>query len=78
MKQDEIINLIKNGKNPQQLVTYILETQMSNTPMGANLLNLAKANKTGDIEHIVRNIFSQRGLDYDKELASFKQMLNTK
>jgi hypothetical protein len=38
----QLIQAIKGGQNPQQLMLSILEGQMSNTPMGANLLNLAR------------------------------------
>lgn len=71
----EIIQMIRNGQNPQQITMNILESRLGNTPMGANLLTLAKGNKTDEIEKIARNLMSQRGLDYDKELAAFKKML---
>ena len=48
----QLIQMIKSGQNPQQLVLSILEGQMSNTPMGANLLNLAKNGKINEIEQI--------------------------
>jgi hypothetical protein len=34
----------------------VLEGQMANTPIGKNLLQLAKENKTSEIEKIARNI----------------------
>ena len=71
----QLIAMIKQGKNPQQLMLNILENQMSNTPMGANLLELAKNGKSADIEKIVRNIAAAQGIDFDKEFTSFKQML---
>lgn len=71
----QLIGMIKQGKNPQQLMLSILENQMSNTPMGANLLELAKNGRSADIEKIVRNIMSEQGVDFDKEFTSFKQML---
>ena len=74
----QLIQQIKNGQNPQQLMMSVLENQMSNTPMGANLLNLARNNQTSEIEKIARNIMRQRGLDYDKEFNAFKQMLGFK
>lgn len=74
----QLIQQIKNGQNPQQLMMSVLENQMGNTPMGANLLNLAKNNQTAEIEKIARNIMRQRGLDYDKEFNAFKQMLGFK
>lgn len=33
----QLIQMIKGGQNPQQLMMSILEQQMQNTPMGANL-----------------------------------------
>lgn len=68
-----LIQQIKNGQNPQQLILSILENQMGNTPMGANLINLARNNQTAEIEKIVRNIIQQRGLDFDKEFNAFKR-----
>lgn len=75
MNPMELIQMIRNGQNPQQLTLSILEQQMGNTPFGANLIDLAKNNKTEEIEKIARNIAQQRGLDYDKEFANFKKML---
>lgn len=69
----KLIQQIKNGQNPQQLILSILENQMGNTPMGANLINLARNNQTAEIEKIVRNITQQRGLDFDKEFNAFKR-----
>ena len=71
----QLIQAIKSGQNPQQLMLSILEGQMSNTPMGANLLNLAKNGNNREIEQIARNISKQRGIDFDKEFAAFRQQL---
>lgn len=71
----KLIQAIKNGANPQQLLMSVLEGQMANTPMGKNLLELAKQNRTADIERIARNICYQNGVDFDKEFASFKQSI---
>ena len=72
MNPMEIIQMIRSGKNPQQITMQILESRLGSTPMGANLLSLAKDNNTNEIEKIARNIMEQKGLDYDKELATFK------
>lgn len=71
---NRLIQMIKNGQNPQQLILSVLEGQ-AGTPMGANLLNLAKNNQTAEIEKIVRNLYSQQGRDFDNEFKAFKQML---
>lgn len=71
-----LIQLIKTGNNPQQLMMTILENQAkANNPLFSNLLTLAKENKTSEIEKIVRNMYAEKGLDYDKEFNSFKAKL---
>lgn len=75
MNPMEIIQMIRSGQNPQQITMNILESRLGNTPMGSNLLSLAKDNKSDEIEKIARNLMTQRGLDYDKELDAFKKML---
>lgn len=74
----KILAAIKNGQDPQQLVISILEGEMGNTPMGQNLLRLAKEQRGDEIEKIARNLCAQRGLDFDKEFMSFKQRIGLK
>lgn len=71
----QLIQMIKNGNNPEQLMLSILENNMAQTPIGANLLNLAKQNKTQDIERVARNLFASKGLDFDKEFKDFRDNL---
>lgn len=68
----QFINQIKQGKNPQQLMLNFLEQQVSNNPMGQNLLNLARNNQTQDIEQFARNMFASNGRDFDSEFKQFK------
>ena len=70
--------MIRSGKNPQQLMLSVLEGQMGGTPMGANLLNLARNGQTREIEQIARNLSQQQGIDFDKEFANFCRMLGIK
>ena len=71
----QLIAAIKNGQNPQQLMLSILEGRMSSTPLGQNLLTLAKNNDTKGIEQVVRNLSKQQGVDFDTEFAAFRKML---
>lgn len=75
MNPMQLIQMLRNGQNPQQLAMNLLESQMGETPMGQNLLNLAKNGRSADIEHIARNLAKQQGIDFDKEFTAFKQML---
>ena len=71
----ELIALIKSGINPQQLTMNILQNQMSNSPLGQNLLSLAQNGDTSQIEQFARNYVASQGKDFDQEFNSFKQML---
>lgn len=72
---NQLVQMIKSGYNPQQLIMSILEGQ-AGTPMGANLLTLARNGQTEEIEKIARNLYAQRGgQDFDKDFLAFKQML---
>ena len=71
----QLIAMIKNGQNPQQLMMQILETQMSDSPMRDNFLDLAREGDNAGIEKIARNLAQQRGVDFDKEFNAFRQML---
>ena len=69
------LDLIKSGGNPEQIVMNYLETQMGSTPMGKNLLNLARGGRADEIELIARNLCKQKGVDFDKEFNSFKRAI---
>lgn len=76
MNPMDIIAMIKSGKNPQQVMLSYLERGMVNgNPVMANLFNMAKQNRTADIEQFARNICAERGIDFDKEFTSFKEGL---
>lgn len=76
MNPIQIIQMIKSGSNPQQLIISFLQQQ--NNPMANNLLQMAQNGNTSGIEQIARNICAQKGLDFDKEFNSFKQQLGIK
>lgn len=72
----ELIQMIKNGYNPQQLVLNILQQQGKKNPILNNAMNLANQGDTAALEMVARNLAQQRGLDFDKEFANFKNYLN--
>ena len=71
----QLIQMIKGGQNPQQLVMNILQQQGQNNPVLNNAMNLAQGGNTSALEMLARNLAAQRGLDFDKEFANFKSQL---
>lgn len=71
----QLIQMIRSGQNPQQLMLQVLSGQ-AGTPMGANLLNLAKNGNSKEIEQIVRNLYAQSGgTNFDEDFKAFKQQM---
>lgn len=67
------INTIRNG-NPEQAMLSMLERSAQENPFMGNLLQMARNRDAAGIENIARNIAKERGIDYDREFNSFKQM----
>ena len=71
-----LIQMIKSGKNPQQLMMAVLQGQAYNNPLGKNLLSLAQQGRTDELEKVVRNIYAQQGGNYfDQEFEAFNRAL---
>lgn len=73
-----LIQMMRNGGNPQQLVMSMLGAQAENNPILANLIDLAKQNRTKEMENIARNLFKEKGLDYDTEFNNFQRVIKNK
>ena len=71
----QLIQLIKNGRNPQQLIIGILQQWGQSNPILNNAVNLAKNGNVSQLQLLARNLAAQRGLDFDKELANLKNQL---
>lgn len=71
---EHFIQMIRNGKNPEQLMMSFLQNKMSGTPMGNNLIQMAQRRDSSGIEQIARNYMKQQGKDFDKEFMAFRQM----
>ena len=69
-----LIQMIRSGQNPQQLLLSVLG--QSNSPLTQNLLQLARQGNSQEIEKIVRNLYAQKGgTDFDKDFMAFKKSI---
>ena len=65
-------SFISKGLSPQK----IAEQMMGNNPVMANLVKMANAGDIDGVEKVARNIFKEKGRDFDKEFSEFKNKLN--
>lgn len=69
----QLIQMLKSGQNPQQLIMNIFQQNVNNNPILQNAVNLAQNGNTAALEMIARNLAQQRGLDFEREFSNFKQ-----
>ena len=74
MNPFQMIQMLKGG-NPQSFVFQMLEQNAQNNHFFANILQLAKSNKTSEIKQIAINMCKEKGIDFNKEFNSFKNNL---
>lgn len=74
----QLISMIKSGANPQQLMLSILQQNAAGNPLYENLLLCAQKGDKAQIEQVVRNLYAERGLDFDKEFNNLKNFLGIK
>ena len=66
---------VRQGYRPDQITLNIVEQKMKGTPIGDNLIKLARQGNSAEIERIARNLADQQGIDFDKEFEAFKKQL---
>lgn len=72
----QLLQLLKSGNNPQQMVMILLQQfGGNNNPIIQNALNLAQKGDASALEQIARNLAQQKGIDFDKQFANFQQSL---
>jgi hypothetical protein len=53
---NQFMAMVKQGYNPEQLMISLMEQRLKGTPMGDNLIKLAKEGNGAEIEKIARNL----------------------
>ena len=61
-------NFIMKGFSPQKIVEQIA----GSNPMMSNLMKMANAGDTSGVENFARNMFKEKGRDFDKEFSEFR------
>lgn len=71
----QLIQMIKGGQNPQQLVMNILQQQSKNNPVLNNAMSMLQNKNTSGLQMLARNLAAQHGIDFDKEYTNLKNQL---
>lgn len=78
MNYMQILQMIRSGQNPQQVMLQWLQQSAPNTPLEQNLVAMIQKGDAAGIENLARNMCESRGVDFDKEFKAFKQNIGFK
>ena len=63
-------SFLGRGMSPQQIINQMPGNK---NPMITNLMNMMKTGDSKGVEAFARNIFKEKGRDFDKEFSEFKK-----
>lgn len=58
------------GLSPKQIISQMMGNQ---NPMISNLVDMAQKGDTQGVENFARNMFKEKGRDFDKEFSEFRK-----
>lgn len=70
----QIMTMVRNSNPKDVAINLLQESSNAGNPMAAQLMSLAQSGNSREIEKIARNIAKEKGIDFDKEFNSFRQM----
>ena len=65
-----LINLMRNGGNPQNLAMNMLKDVGGNNPVAQNAIGMIQGNDYKGVETLVRNLCAERKIDADALLKN--------
>ena len=63
-------SFLGRGMSPQQIINQISDNK---NPMITNLMNMMQTGDSKGVEDFARNVFKEKGRDFDKEFGEFKK-----
>ena len=71
-----LFNMMKG--NPKDFVINMVKQQIPNNPFFNNLIDMANNGNKKGVEEIARNLFKEKGLNFDKEFNNFMSNFKNK
>lgn len=78
MNPIQLMQMIRNGKNPQQLVTNMLKAQSGSNPFANNAINLMEKKDNAGLEKLARNLCREKGINPDDMYSQIKNQFGIK
>lgn len=76
MNPMQIMQMMKNGGNPQQMLVNMMR-QNANNPVISNALDMVQKNDIQGLERLTRNLYKEKGIDVDKAIQDIKRNMKS-
>lgn len=78
MNPMQLMQMIRNGGNPQQAIINIMKKQSGNSPVINNAINMMKKGDSAGLEKLARNLCKEKGINPDDMLSQVKNQFGLK
>ncbi len=78
MNPMQLMQMIRNGGNPQQAIINIMKKQSGNSPVINNAINMMEKGDSAGLEKLARNLCKEKGINPDDMLSQVKNQFGLK
>ena len=78
MNPMQIMQMMKNGGNPQQMIMNIMRQQAGNNPVMNNALQMMEKGDNAGLENLARNLCKERNINPDEAFNQIKGQFGMK
>lgn len=78
MNPMQIMQMMKNGGNPQQMIMNMMKQQAGNNPVMNNALQMMEKGDNAGLEKLARNLCSENGINADEAFNQIKGQFGMK
>ncbi|VYT08620.1 Uncharacterised protein [uncultured Clostridium sp.] len=78
MNPMQIMQIIKSGGNPQQMIMNMMKQQAGSNPVMNNALQMMEKGDNAGLENLARNLCSEKGINPDEAFNQIKGQFGMK
>ena len=78
MNPMQIMQMMKNGGNPQQMIMNMMKSQAGTNPVMNNALQMMEKGDNAGLENLARNLCSEKGINADEAFNQIKGQFGMK
>lgn len=74
----QVIQMMKSGGNPQQMIMNMMKNQAGSNPVMNNALQMMEKGNNAGLEKLARNLCSEKGINADEAFNQIKGQFGMK